>query len=41
MKSNWPIKKLSEVVADIEKERIFTLDSDTFYTEPTISSKNI
>jgi len=35
----WPTKKLGEVVVDLEKERIFTLDSDTFYTEPTISSK--
>jgi restriction endonuclease S subunit len=36
----WTTKKLRELVEDLEEERIFILDPNKEYSEPTLSSKD-
>ena len=39
-KSYFPLISLREVLKDLTKDRIFTIDDECFYKEPTISSKS-
>ncbi|MDE5602733.1 MAG: restriction endonuclease subunit S, partial [Helicobacter sp.] len=40
LKSHFPLISLREVLKDLTKDRIFTIDDKEFYKEPTISSKS-